>query len=1138
MSRLFFLLILAFLTTGAGRAQSADSTLVTHSVLSSGTWYKVAVPARGIFKIDQAFIQSLGLSPAGVNPNNIRIYGNGGTVIPEEAGVYPYDDLEENAVFVKASGNTFGANDYVLFYANGPRLWEPDFTHKKFIHTNHYYEDRSYYFITFGNEIGTGARIPSQPALPSGGGTPIRVFNDYVVIDQDSFNVGKMGKIWWSHEMRSINPASLNQQIPVNLGSVTGPVTLDMSVGNKSDASGNRLSVSVNGQALRTFILNANGDNFLTQQEGTEVFDGGPALNVGLKYAPNGSGSGFLNYLRFNYERPLRFGTGFLAFRSFEASELFTGQNAVFTIENAPAGLKIWDITDPLHPISLEGQASGNQYSFSSPGGSLREFVAFQGEQFPRPEFIGQVRNQNLHGLSAADLIIITPPSLKTAADRLAAFHRSYDNKSVIVALTTEIYNEFSSGSQDIGGIRNFIKMFYDRAGSTAEVPENILLFGAASYDYKDRIPNNTNFVPTFQTLESGRYDFTYSSDDFFALLDDGESVYDAASRLDIGIGRIPAKSLAEAETAVDKIVHYHSPESFGPWRNVVSFVADDVEEGMNHLRDCETANSYFLDSLRPFNLYKIYSDAYHMIATSGGGRYPQVNKAINDRIFNGTLFMSYSGHGNPERWSHEAILTAADYNNWRNADKLPVIMTATCDFGRFDNPEEVSAGARLMLQQSGGAIALITTTQAVFPGANTALTKAYVREQFNLDEEGRYPTLGRALIEAKNNTTLPSSANNQKFVVLGDPALRPAIPLNQVRTDSLFFLHPDGSLTPVDTIKALGRYVLQGSVTSPDGSVLSDFDGSVDVSIFDKRTTLQTVNTHPRTTPTYELQTNLVAKVKGEVENGNFRVTFIAPKDINYDLGKGKISYYAASDKTDARGADTQFAVGGYNDLAEADNNGPEVHPYIDDEKFRDGGVTGPNPMLYVKLFDENGINVSGGSIGHDLVAILDGDLQNPLVMNDYYQTLPNDYRNGYVYFPLYNLPDGKHTIRVKAWDTYNNSGEGTVTFEVRNQEKGFISDLYNYPNPFTDVTRFVFQHNLEGKRVTALLEVFSGSGAKVWERSVNMETLENRSEITWNGRDKDNKPLSKGVYFYRLRLHTEDGVSATAYQKLVLLR
>lgn len=1137
MSKLILLLTLTLLSFARPAfAQTGGTTDLSNSVLATGTWYKIAVPTGGIFKIDQSFLQSLGVSPASVNPKNIRIYGNGGTVMPEEAGVYPYDDLEQNAIFVQASGTTFGANDYVLFYANGPRLWEPDFTHKKFKHTNHYYENRSYYFISF--DQGPGKRITSEDAVPSGG-TPITKFDAYAVIDQDSFNIGKMGKIWWSHQMHSIDPTSLNQQLTMNLGSVSGPVTLDMFVGNKSDAGGNRLSVAVNGVTRETFVLGANRDDFLMAQEATDTFHSGPNVTIGLKYSPNGNGSGFLNYLRFNYQRPLSFENNFLAFRSFEASALFTGQDAVFTISNAPSGLNVWDITDPLQPVNLQGQATGgNQYAFSSPGGSLREFVAFQGNQFPRPEVIGPVPNQNLHGLSTADLIIVTPPSLKASAERLAAFHRSYDNKSVIVALTTEIYNEFSSGSQDIGGIRNFIKMFYDRAGSEAEIPENVLLFGAASYDYKNRIANNTNLVPTFQTLESGKYDFTYSSDDYFALLDDGESVYDGASRLDIGLGRIPAKTPAEAEAAIDKIVHYHSPESFGPWRNVVAFVADDVENGMNHLRDCETANEYLMDSLRAYNLYKIYSDAYHMIATSGGGRYPQVNKAINDRIFNGTLFMSYSGHGNPERWSHEAILTAADYNNWRNADKLPVIMTATCDFGRFDNPEEISAGARLMLQENGGAIALITTTQAVFPGANTALTKAYVREQFNLNAEGRYPTLGQALVNAKNNTTHPSSANNQKFVVLGDPALRPAIPLNQVQTDRLYFLHSDGSQTPADTIKALGRYVLKGSVTSPAGVLLSDFNGTVDVSIFDKRTTLQTVNTHPRTTPTYELQTNLVAKVKGEVEQGNFQVTFIAPKDINYDLGKGKISYYAASDRTDARGADTQFSVGGYNEFAEADNVGPEVAPYIDDDKFRDGGVTGPNPMLYVKLFDENGINVSGGSIGHDLVAILDGDVQNPLVMNDYYQTLPNDYRNGYVYFPLYNLPDGIHTVRVKAWDTYNNSGEGTVTFEVKNQEKGFISELYNYPNPFTDVTHFVFQHNLEGQKVNAHLEVFSAGGAKVWERMVDMEALENRSEIIWNGQDKDNKPLAKGVYFYRLRLSTPEGVSATAYQKLVLLR
>lgn len=1109
-------------------------TGASHSVLASGAWYKIAVPRRGIYKIDYNFLQANGINPASVNPANIRIYGNGGTMLSEKADSGQPDDLIQNAVLVHGSGSSFGQNDYVLFYANGPVLWEKDSVHQKFIHTNNYYEDQSYYFLNF--DKGPGLRIAAENATGAGAQTYTQ-FNDYRVMDADSFNLGGMGKIWWGNRMNSSTGLNSGTSFNMSLGSLTGPVEADVSVGNVCEGNGNEITMKINGVQVQDLNIDGQGGNFFYGYKTINFLfsPASPDLNVQFSYNPHGnSGSGYIDYVQLNYERPLTFTSGQMAFRNWESAGLAAGQDAGYKIGNASSGLKVWDITNPLKPIALNGQLVNNSYQFTRPGNSLKEFIAFDGSQFEMPSFVGTVANQDLHGLPETDLIIITNNDLKPAAEDLAAFHRSKDHIHVVVATVDQIYNEFSSGGQDIAGIRNFIKMFYDRSTGGQDMVKNVLMLGAASYDYKNRIPGNTNIVPAFQTPESADNVATYSSDDFFGFLDDGENINNFGALLDVGIGRIPAYNLDEAQKAVDKIRHYAGPASFGPWKNVVSFVADDVEAGMNHLNDCENVNRFFSDSDRIYNLYKIYSDAYPIVAGSGGNRYPAVNKAINDQIFNGTFLMSYSGHGSPERWSHEAILTPDDYEHWTNKDKLPLIITATCDFGRFDDPAKRSAGAKLMLNPDGGSIAMITTTQAVYAAPNTGLVKKFVNKQFTPLSDGSRRTLGEALTAAKNDYG-GSSDNNNKFVILGDPALKLQIPVHRVRTDSLL-MEQDGGLAPADTIVALGRYLLKGSVVDDHNNELNDFNGSVYVSIFDKPTIAQTIKAGA--TPDFKLQTNIVAKVKSAVTNGKFTAQFIAPKDINYDYGLGKISYYANSDQTDAAGLDTNFTVGGVNENAVADNTGPVVTPYIDDDKFRDGGVTGPNPMLYVKLYDDNGINVSGSSLGHDLVAVLDEDIQDPMVMNEYYQTLEGDYKNGFVYFPLYNLPDGEHTIRVKAWDVYNNSGEGTVHFVVKNKEKGFISDLYNYPNPVYNVTHFVFQHNQEGEKIAVSLQVFNTSGAMVWSYRGNMETTGNRSEITWDGKSNKDYPLARGVYFYRLKITTEKGITATAYQKLVLLR
>lgn len=1120
---------------------AAKPNFKDNSILATGNWYKISVIERGIYKIDYNFLQSIGVNPATINPNNIRLYGNGGTVLSEKVSDDAPDDLIENAIFVSTSGSSFGTNDYILFYANGPTLWQEDEEHEQlFKHTTNWYEDKSFYFLNF--DIGTGKRIENINATGTAN-VEVTSFNDYRLIDKDSVSPTAIGKPWWGSRMTTLNQSSLTQNFNFTLGNPIGNVYAKIVVGHDGNSNAN-IRLAANNQTFRIATFNGVYDYLPIQA--LDLFDSfstGNNLTISTTYVPGGSGNAYVDYIQLNYKNQLSFQNGQFTFRDRAIAYLGFSTTAAYKIQNANSNLKVWDVTNALNPIALNGNLSGNIYTVVRPCDTLREFVAFDGTVYRSPIFEGVVANQNLHALPQTELLIITADTLLAAAEELANFHRQREQVHVTVVTVDKIYNEFSSGSQDISGIRNFIRMFYERANNDNEIPKGVTFFGAASYDYKNRLANNTNLVPAFQSLE-GRYTpQSYCTDDFYALLDAGEDINNSVGTIgmyDIAIGRIPARNLLEAYNVINKLKEYTSPSSFGPWKNNVSFVADnrDPNGGMNHLNDCETINQHFDQENQIFNVYKIYADAYNKVLTPSGIRMPLVNKAINDRIFNGTLMKSYNGHGSPTRWADEAILTLEDYSSWTNVHKLPLIFTGTCDFGRFDDPNAQSAGNKLMLQAQGGAIALVTTTQVVYSTPNVRFAERFVENQFVPDANGKYLSMGESVRRAKNNfQTNGEYFNNKMFVLLGDPFLKLSIPENNINTTGLYMLQ-DGEELPTDTIKALGKYTIEGEVTDYFGTPLTDFNGIVYITIYDKPRLINTIPDERNPTPFFKTQTNTIARIVATVNDGVFSASFVAPKDIMYDFGIGKVSYYAHSDKIEAKGLDTNLVVGGINPNAEYDNFGPIVQPYIDDEKFRDGGITGPNPMLYVRLSDDNGINVSGNSVGHDLVAILDDDVQNQFILNDYYQTEQNDYSKGYVYFPLYNLPEGKHTIRVKAWDAHNNSGEGTVTFEVRGKGSGVIGDLYNYPNPFFDKTTFVIQHNQEGEGIELDINIYTTSGALVRTIKNKLTATGNRTEVQWDGTGNNGSVLTKGMYIYKVHLKTAKGITATAHQKLVLMR
>lgn len=1112
----------------------------TDAVLSAGTWYKVAIPQRGIYKIDYNFIATKTGHAGSLSSSAIRLFGNGGVMLYENNGVPRPDDLVENFIEMHDGGDgSFDAGDYFLFYANGPTGWVKDSVNQQFTSRKNLYEEKSYYFLNIDGS--GGLRVPDQSAVPVPN-TTVTDFNAYAVHESDEVNPGGFGKLWWGDVMGASAGLSNTQSISFNFPPITAPVKAEAHIAARSPAT-STMQLSCNGAVWGSYNFSAVSmaaeTNPVSNQIVKAVFPGGVStVKVDFSYSSSApEGKGYIDYLLLNTRSQLKIQNGFLDFRDWQS--VGAGNVASFQLQNANGNLRVWDVTDFLHPVRMQGLLSGSTYTFANEADMLREYIAFDGTNTAPPEFIGTVANQNLHGHGQVDLIIVTAPQFLSAAEELAQFHREYDGSRVICATTDQIYNEFSSGGQDIGAIRDFARMFYKRAGTdTAEMPRNILLFGDASYDYKDRIAANTNFVPTFVSRESIVYGSSYTTDDFFAVLDDSEELEGSMTMnaLDAGIGRLPVKTADEAAAVVNKIKIYASPASLGDWRIVNTYVADNEDNAGNHLMQSETMFSAVSDESAIFNSYKVYLDAMNFISTPSGMRCPDANKAINDRIDKGTFLLNFMGHGNPEVLAHERIVTATDYNSWDNLTKLPFMVTATCDFSKFDQPSYTSAGEAIVLKANGGAIAMLTTTHEVFAGGNAPLNERFLKDFFHQRPDGRWTTFGEAFRVSKNSMFPSSSLNTKRFTLLGDPALQPAFPEFFVRTDSIKSLY---TATVEDTMRALGAYELKGSVQEADGTVLSDFNGRVSVTIYDKPRQVSVFTKVYGVQRNYTVLDNVVYKGTATVSNGQFSISFIAPKDINYDFGKARISYYAENGITDAAGVDTNRTIGGVSDGAVTDNDAPVVQPFIGDTTFRDGGITGSNTVLFVKLFDESGINVTGSGVGHDLTAVLNDDVANPYILNDYYETLPNTYKEGTVRFPINNLPDGRHTLTVKAWDVYNNSGSGSISFEVVDGNVVAIQEATAYPNPFRDQTRFVFRHNHPDEVVKAEVFIYATDGRLVRQLTAAPKLgVAQSQELTWDGNGSHGDKLSSGMYLCRLVITTSKGVQGSTYQKVVLLR
>jgi len=1098
------------------------------SVLSSGDWFRISLEKDGLYQLSYSDLAAMGVAVSGISSSQLRIHGYGGGMLPERVGDTRYDDLPEIPLMVMDGGDgRFDAGDYLVFYGQGLRNWKFDAQADLFKHQEHLYSDESFYFITTGQQ--PGRRIEEFPQPQGTPGAIISSYNWFDAYEPNEANMVKSGKEWYGDVFDIVN--SRNYTFADFDPDLSYPLTIRLSTIARSTA-GSSFALTGAGGAFSAFIAPIVTDfNTVFARASNETFQiEQPALPIAfnLKYNKNSnSATGWLNFIEVNAMGKLTYNGSQMNFRR-------TGQQGIveYRLTGVDKPVQVWDVTDPVNPGKINASIAGSNLKFTALADELREYVISDQSSYLNPVFVEKVANQNLHGLQPYSMVIITHPLFAGQAERLATFHAQHDNLDVLVVQPQTIYNEFSSGTQDISAIRDFVKMLWERS-STGGMPRFLLLFGDASYDPKDRMNNNSNFIPVYLSPESLHPVTSYVTDDFFGCIDNNEGGL-TADVLDIGVGRLPVQTVAEAEMAVDKIIHYatDTEKVNGDWRNVISFVADDGD-GNSHMMQADELARMIDTAYRNYNVDKIFLDAYNQISTPGGQRVPDATAAINQRMDKGALIINYTGHGGEVGWTHERVLEVTDINGWTNYDRMPVFMTATCEFSRYDDPVRASAGELVFLNPNGGGIALFTTSRPTYGTPNFALARSFYNIALSPDGDGM-PHLGDLIRNSKR--VAGADNNSKKFVLLGDPAMKMAYPTFNVITRDI-----NGAALSrgADTLKALSEIVVNAYVADLDNSILTDFNGEVSIVVFDKENQIRTFGTENAAPMTFGLRKSIIYKGKVKVVNGAFTYSFIVPLDIAYQYGKGKISYYATDGVRDAAGQYSGVVVGGFSDRQTTDISGPEIALYMNHVNFRRGGFTDENPVMLAVVNDQSGINTIGNGIGHDIVAIIDDQSDSPYVLNDSYLSDLNTYKSGVITFPFHNLSVGRHTLRLKVWDVNNNSSEATTEFVVASSEGLALENLEAWPNPMSDHVTIEFDHNQAGQELAAQLDIYSleGNRAATLNRLIFASGFRTVG-FEWDGRGSNGHLLSSGFYIGRLRITTTDGLTSEKSVKIIIAR
>ncbi|MBQ5855815.1 MAG: type IX secretion system sortase PorU [Bacteroidales bacterium] len=1110
---------------GVKRNRSYYST--DNSVLASGNWYKMSLSSTGMYKITYSELSSMGVPVASINPKNIRLYHNGGGILPVINNEKRHDDLVEIPIFVSGENDgSFDLDDYIVFYGRGPvTLKNVNGIYEKVTNP---YSDYSYVFLT--TDLGEGKRIENAESIAENHDVIVDSFLDYQLVEDDTYNLNNMGATWYGDKFDAILSRSYSFVFPNLIKEKKCNLYSEVASRNFSRSEFN---YKANGSMIYKLVSSTNASDGLFANminTGNVKFNSDKdQIIIELSYSRTTSTStAWLDYIGINAWRELKFTEKMMLFRNpdcFSKEKIYK-----YEIGNVNKSLQVWDVTEPTEPKNLELEFSSNKAYFKTKGSQQNEFIAFDGNYYNKVNFVSKIANQNLHSKYDFDYLIITHPDFYSQSLRLKEIHSRIDDLKIEIVTPQQIYNEFSCGTQDITAIRDYIRMLYKKSNKRLRY---VLLFGDASYDFKNK-SGQVCFIPSYESKTSCS-SACVVSDDYFVCLDDNEGIMNNTSVIDLAIGRMPVATQEDASAMIDKIEQYISitKESAGQWRKNITFVADDDDTYYaSHAEQLE--NIIRNNGGEDVDIDKIYLDAYPQIATSSGQRSPECNAAITNRVELGASIINYIGHAGEVGWAAERILTNEDIFSWQNSPKLHLMITASCEFSRFDDHTRTSAGEYVFLNHHGGAIAMMTTARVTYASNSIKLMKLLYEHLFDV-EGGKYITMGDVFVHAKQ----VGDENSKVYVYFGDPALRLNYPENIIELTSINnhdVIQNDTLPNQADTLRALQNVNIKGVVNDMFGTHLSDFNGVLHINVYDKDVTY---NTHGNETNviSFKLRNSVIYTGKAEVKDGMFSADFTLPKDINYSYGEGLISLYAYSEDCDAHGAYSNIIVGGLNEAADTDNLGPEIKLYIDDERFVDGSMTNENPLLLAYIKDENGVNTSGAGIGHDITATLSGATNKVYTLNQFYEAPLSKDESGLLSYKFYGLNEGEHTLTFKVWDIHNNSSTATIRFDVVKGKVIYMENITNYPNPMNGSTNFTFEHNQKDNQIDVVIKIYNVVGQLVKTITEHRYGTTARIEpIKWDGRSDGGTPLKSGVYVYNVTIKNSQSEETSGYSKLII--
>ena len=1090
-----------------------------HSKLATGDWYKIAVTESNIYAISGSDLESYGISLSNVDPNKIRLFGNPGGILPQANSAPRPLDLEEISIKIIDGGDgSFSTSDKIIFWAEGPDKITFNENSKLFEYEKNIYSDTSFYFININQSA--GKVIQNQNSI-IGSFPIINTHLTYFRHELDQVNIRQSGRAWYGEKF---DTQTLNQTFTTNINNwIEGSTAKLISSVMAASFNPSKFIVKMNEAEIGTHQISNIPEGTYSikgiedNQQFTSILSAPNGTNLEVNYIyEKQNGSAYLNYFLIQVEQFITYNSSPLIITIPKQAQPISTLQATFE----GANLNLWDITNLNNVQNLDFQINSNLIANINTDTTAHLVLFSSSQQLPTPKFISKITNQDLHNITSTELLIITPPEFLTQALDLKSYKLS-KGISTEVATTYQIYNEFSSGRKDITAIRDFAKYLYNHAGL-----KYVLLFGKGTYDYKNIDENNNSFIPIYESRNSLSPLYTYGSDDYIGFMEDNEGDWlenlQGDHTMDIGVGRLPVKSKEEAQAVVNKIIKYNSKNSIGDWKKKIYFVAENGDSNI-HQRDAERLSILIDSTYSSYDPQKIYVDAFPIEVYPGAIKAPQVNEAINNTIDNGALIVNYTGHGSEKQWAQSSILTMDMIDRFTNENSLPLFVTATCEFGRHDDGNLISAGEELVIKPNAGAIGLITTSRPVFATSNYVLNLAFYNEVLSTNM-GEYKTLGDIFKATKNNSL--SGPNNRNFSLLADPSLKLAYPEMQVQLDSV----NNNPVQVTDTLKALEKAVISGSIRYPNGTIINSFNGEVLIKFYDRPTNKKTLGNFDSPFD-YVVRDNFIFNGKSTIVNGKFNFELIVPLDINYQPEKGKVSMYAIStDSLDATGANISLVIGGSSSNPIEDNTPPIINLYLEDTTFQNNSLVSANSLLLAHIFDNSGINLSKSQVGHHIVFILDNE--EPISLNDYFEYDINSFQKGKLAYPLQNIKPGNHIIKLKAWDAYNNYSEKEIIFKVASEQEVIISDVSVFPNPMLNHANFSFKHNLSGNDITVNLKILNRAGQAVYSK----ETIYHNANATindlqWDGKNQTGQKLAEGLYIYHINIRSNNSEATNSY-------